>query len=113
MPARVLLGFPLLVGWLVTLFSSMMTAIVTFITQRGIINTLFVAASVAVLGVFVTFMDSQVSNALSQLASSDWGGLTYSILPTSTSSVVSIAMSVDAARWLYDQSQSMVDRKFN
>ena len=108
----VLLGIPALITAIVSMLGAAGSAIIAFIAQRGIINVLFVAGYLTILAVFVSFLDAQIAIVLTNLDAYAWGSLVTSIVPTSAGTIIGIALTVDVARWIHDQSQAVLNRKF-
>lgn len=95
------------------LFTNGIAAVVAWLSQRGIWNVLYLAAMMVLLVGFVTFMNAQIDIVLTSLAGFDLGWFVYGILPDNTAAILSIGLSAEAARWVYDQTQAAVDRKFH
>ena len=109
----VLLGIPAILGWLASAIGALGSAVVAWFTHRSAVVTLWIAATLALLAGFVAFIDAQIANALTYLSGFDWGPVVTNVMPDSAGVVAGIALSVDVAKWSYDKSQELVNRKFS
>ena len=112
MPVPVLVGIPWLISAVVSAFGAFVTFIGSFIVQRGIINTLLVSGSVLLLVGFIAFIDSQISIVLQNVAGYNFGILAANVIPSSTPVAIGMVLSADVARFTFDYSQALLDRKF-
>ena len=107
-----LLGIPALISAIITWAGSMAAALAAYVAQRGIINTLAVAASLALIVVFIAVIDGLVTTASGYINGYAWGSLVTSIVPDSLPAAIGVSISADVARWTMDIGQSQVNKKF-
>lgn len=112
MAVPVLIGIPALISSIVTWATSLAAAFVAWIAQRGVINSLWMLGSLAIVGTFIATIDGLIATATGYVSGYAWGALATSILPDTTATAIGICLSADVARWLHDIGQSQLAKKF-
>lgn len=105
-----LLGVGGVIGTILGIVWGSMAVIMTMLIGKTAMRLALVGFSVTLMSVLFSTISAAYTEIQSYVIAYEFGGLVFSVVPTSTSACITLAIGVDVARYVYDFSSRIGEK---